>query len=360
MENGLKFDHIISLHHIKQYPDKIDPKSLITCYSTRRYKSFEAQFSTKDDKLKLKVLNELISLFYSPLEITYALLSSELLETLCICLETQKNDLKIREAASKVVEQICTEKSGQEFLLKSERLYLIIWLLNSQEQEIKINAFKTVCHFSEHKGYRQLFLKSGILMTIFENMRNKNSEIIVHQSCLILKNLLDEGGVSVTCMLFEGANKLILVASAYRIEIVWAALDCLVLMSQCNRSKVDMIRNKVHEEASGMFFKSKFEKETVQRLFLLLTNLGQIVSAKNYLVENGFVKILLEFLHQFEPNKDLFLNTILLLTVLAEHVDGRRELIVHTEKIKPFCSELFYPDSFVYAEGLLEVIYWQT
>lgn len=358
MERLLKNDQVINLHHVRHHPFPVDPAALLICHPNRRFTSFNEQFLKKDDKIKAKVLKELNLLFYAPEEVIYALNSSTLLTTLFAYLNDAGADVSNRHMAATVTEQLLSEKVGQEMFVALGKLDELTNLLTCKDLRIKQSAFKAVEHFSEHNCYRQTLLKSGVLLIIFENLTAGNDESVVKTACQILKNLLEESGIPVTCVSYTAHENLIKVASNYRIETVWEALDCLVSLSQCCRSKPDLVKAQVHQKIVTLFFKHKYVADTVQRIFLILTNLCQVVDAKNALVDQGFVRITLEYLNQYESNKSLFLNTILFLTTLAEHQKARIELRQHIERIEPFCSELFYPTTYEYAQSLLEVINW--
>jgi hypothetical protein len=358
MEGKLQNDQIINLHHIRSQPLPIDSKALVVCHPNRKYASFDLQFTKKDDAIKLKVLKELNHLFYAPNEICYALISSSLLDTLLDYLVDPQSDPVNRKLASVVVEQITTEKVGQERLAAKGRLPHLMNLLGCEVIQIKRSVFKAIHNFSVIKSNRAQLLKLGVLVILFQNLVPGYDFSVVETACLIFRNLLEENGIPITCLSYSAHELLMTVAETYPMEIEWNALDCLILMSQCSRSKVDMVKASVHVRMANLFLVHRHEPETVQRLFLILTNLGQNVEAKNYLVEADFVPIVLGFLNQYEPNPDLFLNTILLLTTLAEHQEGRKELRNHVDKIQPFGSELFYPDTWEFAVALMEVVMW--
>lgn len=358
MENKLKNDQIISLHHIKHNPLKADPNAIIICYNTRRFTSFNDQFSTKDDGIKTKILQELNHLFYSPLEIQYALQTSQILNTIFNYLVDENKNIKIRILASIVIEQVTSEKIGQDTVIKNNKFLNLLTLLESSNVEIKINAFKSINNFSFWKSHKTLLLKNAVLNTIFENLIEKNSDKIVQQACLILKNLLEEGGVAQTCLSFNCAEKLIVIANQYSSEIIVNALDCLIIFSQCQKTKIYMVDADIHEELASIFFAHKSDFEIIERIFLVMTNLAQIVKAKKYFVDSGFVSIVLGYLQQYDPKANVILNSILFLTTLAEHQIARSELRKEIDKIQPFCSELFFPDACEYAVVLIEVISW--
>lgn len=358
MEGKLQNDQIINLHHIRHQPLPINPKSLVVCHPNRKYASFRQQFAEKDDAIKLKVLKELNHLFFAPNEICYSLISSGLLDTLLDYLVDPDSNPVNRKLASVVVEQVTTEKVGQDHIIAKGRLPQLMQLLGCNVIEIKRSVFKSIRNFAAVKSHRTLLLKLGVLVVLFENLIPSYDGSVVGTACLIFRSLLEENGIPITCMSYSAHELLMAVAETYPVDIEWNALDCLVLMSQCSRSKADMVRAGVHVRMANLFLVHRHEPETVQRLFLILTNLGQIVEAKNYLVEADFVNIVLGFLNQYEPNPDLFLNTILLLTTLAEHQAGRQELRHHVDKIQPFCSELFYPETWEYAVALVEVVQW--
>lgn len=358
MERLLKNDQVINLHHVRHHPFPVDPAALLICHPNRRFLSLNEQFVNKDDKIKAKVLKELNLLFYAPEETIYALNSSTLLTTLFAYLSDAKANSANRHMAATVTEQMLSQKIGQEQFVALGKLDELTNLLTCADLRIKQSAFKAVEHFSENKCYRQKLLKSGVLLVIFENLSAENDETVVKTACQILKNLLEENGIPVTCVSYTAHENLIKVASSYQIETVWEALDCLAALSQCCRSKPELVKAQVHQKVVSLFFKHRHIPDTVQRIFLILTNLCQIVDAKNAIVEQGFVKMTLEYLNQYESNKSLFLNTILFLTTLAEHQNARAELREHVERIEPFCSELFYPTTCEYAQSLLEVINW--
>jgi hypothetical protein len=138
-----------------------------------------------------------------------------------------------------------------------------------------------------------------------------------------------------------------------------AAIECLTLMSYSEKALNQLIAAKTYKTMLQFFKANDKEWSLVKMLFLLFTSLTIKTEAKQFLVDQSMIQIVFNYLKVSEPDKELILNSILLLTSLAEHPEGRLELSWATEQLKPFCSELFYGEISVYANDLIEEIQWK-
>ena len=139
----------------------------------------------------------------------------------------------------------------------------------------------------------------------------------------------------------------------------FTAIECLTLMSYSEKTLDQLISAKVHKRMLQFFKSNTQDYGLVKMLFLLFTSLSIKTEAKQFFVEQSMVQSVFNYLKQSEPDQELILNSILFMTSMAEHPDGRLELSGSIDQLRPFCSDVFYSDICVYAKDLIEEIQWK-
>jgi hypothetical protein len=359
MEEYMKEQHhIISQHQVRADVPAITPNTIVHAYSTRKYQNLIEQFAVANDDLRVKILKELAFTFKSPIEVIYALIHSNIL-ALLFNFTDDKFSEAIRILCLEVLSLVCEEKAGRDAVFNNKIMGQVISLTSDRVIQIRRSSLEILLSFVKEPLYRASLLELKILGLVFEHMRKEEDEAILVLLSKIHSNLLYEDGVADQSLDMDSISLLLKVVQGVSPRIVLPAIECLISMSYAERSLNALVKANVHKTMLSYFRRTSSDLDIVKMCFLLFTSLSMVIEAKQFYIDNCLIMVAFEFLRQSEPDKEVLLNTILLLTSLAEHPMGRTELKLYADKLTPFCSELLYPDLWVYTNDLMSEITWR-
>lgn len=349
---------IISQHQVRQDVPPSNHKVVMHSYSSRKYQNLIEQFASATTELRIKILRELILFLNSPNEIIYSLLHSSILALLFNNLDPAINE-EIRVLSSDCLNLICFEKAGRDAVYNNGMIQTVLDLAFDGCLRIRLNILEIILNYVKEPHYRLELIKLKILNSVFKGLESETDEKSLVLLTQIFSNLLSELSIADQSLELNSIKLIMKVIQVVSPQKTLAAIECLTFMSYSEKALDQLITTKTYKTMLQFFKANDQQWCLVKMLFLLFTSLSIKTEAKQFFVEQSMIQYVFNYLKQSEPDKELILNSILFLTSMAEHPDGRLELSGTIEQLKPFCSELFYSEICVYAKDLIEEIQWK-
>ncbi|CAD8075607.1 unnamed protein product [Paramecium primaurelia] len=353
MEFKLRNEQMIAYHRNREDYEPQPEDCLQFAYGDRRYVKMTNQIFASEDVLKLKNLEEINEDFHRGDFITLALLSSDILDVLMSHLSNSHE--QIRELSSSAIVLISSIKFGRDKIMEKCYVPTIMKLLNDQIVNIRKNGYSSLLNMTEFQQGVDHVYSQGILVPLVNKLVEESVEDLLILDLQLLEKILYCGDAQVEILKTQAIKRLTQLLKRTNFKLRSLACKNLACISYDSSGKLDVINQGCVLELCSRLLDD--HNEVITNATMALASLAQHNECKFQMMDNNKLDIVIKLLDH--NDHQIKLNSVQLVTSLAEHPKGRKECYKCLPTLQNFSTDTQYEYIRPYAIQAIEVIKWE-
>lgn len=352
MRNQLTNDQLAALHYVRPDPLEPLPDTLVITEREHLFKSFVDRYQSSSMILKEKLLREVFYYFQDAMTMIYALENSSIIKLLLQESKSSSENLALLVIQS--CELICRDRRGRVTFIQSDGHKVLKELFYISNESIRMHVYLCIEKLAADNELISVLYNTEFFTIVWQRLTKEPSDILLQilNRILGLFLLVD----NITSKALEAKVEEVLEANTHKTdkEVIRLSVKNLLYITYQTQGKLRIVEKDIHVKVAKIYLASEVDNLTFIAFF---GSIAQITAAKKAFIDMGLVDAALNFLSD-DTNGDLVLNSVLLLTSLAEYGNLRQQLKMSLKTIERLRLHKDADLIAEYVEDLIQTINW--